>query len=87
MGDIKKLDGFYEISEEEIIYWTQWVTHLLKVNIEPTSALGMAGAYKYINEGNSNKKILILLSGGNADPATYAKIWAKSYLEELPKIR
>ncbi len=84
---IKKLDGFYEISEEEIIYWTQWVTHLLKVNIEPTSALGMAGAHKYINEGNSNKKILILLSGGNADPATYAKIWAKSYLEELPKIR
>ena len=84
---IKKLDGFYEISEEEIIYWTQWITHLLKVNIEPTSALGMAGAYKYINEGNSNKKILIIMSGGNVDPATYVNLWGKSYLEKLPKIR
>lgn len=39
---IKNLSGFYEISEEEIVYWTQWLTHLLKVNLEPTGALGLA---------------------------------------------
>ena len=83
---VKKCDGFYEITEAEIIYWTQWIMHLLKVNIEPTSALGMVGAYKYVSAGNKNKKILIILSGGNIDPKTYMKIWEKSYLDELPKI-
>ncbi len=81
---IKKLNGFYEISEDEIIYWTQWLTHLLKVNVEPTCALGMAGAYKYILEGNAHKKILVIISGGNLDPSTYLKIWATSYLDVLP---
>lgn len=83
---VKKLDGFYEVSEESIIYWTQWLTHLLKVSIEPTGALGMAGVIKWINEGNINKKILVIISGGNIDPSTYIKIWEKSYLTKLPKL-
>ena len=83
---IKKLSGFYEISEEEIIYFTQWMTHLLKINIEPTCALGMAGAYHWIKSGNYNKKILVIVSGGNMDPSTYLKVWKKSYLEKLPII-
>lgn len=78
---IKKLNGFYEISEEDILYWTQWMTHLLKINIEPTSALGMAAASKWIEEGNKNKKILIIVSGGNVDPETYPIIWRKNYLK------
>lgn len=77
---IKKLNGFYEIPEDEIIYWTQWLTHLLKINLEPTSALGMAAAFKWIEEGNKNKKILVILSGGNVDPETHLKIWEKNYL-------
>lgn len=77
---IKKLSGFYEISEEAIIYWTQWLTHLLKVNVEPTSALGMAGACQWIKEGNQHQKILVIISGGNIDPSTYIKIWEKDYL-------
>lgn len=80
---IKKLNSFYEIPEEKIIYWTQWLTHLLKVNIEPTGALGMAGAYEYIiREGNVGQKILVIVSGGNIDPTMYLKIWKKSYLEQ-----
>ncbi len=83
---IRKLDRFYEITEEEIIYWTQWLTHLLKVNVEPSCALGMAGAYKYIKEGNHKKKILIIISGGNIDPETYRKIWENSFLEKMPTL-
>ncbi len=83
---IKKLDGFYEITEEEIVYWTQWLTHLLKISLEPTSALGMAGAYKWIQEGNRQKRILIIVSGANTDPSTYLKIWENNYLENMPKI-
>ncbi|MBI2792942.1 MAG: serine/threonine dehydratase [Gammaproteobacteria bacterium] len=83
---IKMLHGFYEISEEEIIYWTQWLTHLLKINLEPTSALGMAGAFQWIREGNRNKRILIIVSGGNIDASTYMKIWEKNYLEDIPAL-
>lgn len=83
---IKQLNGFYEISEEEIIYWTQWLTHLLKINLEPTCALGMVGAYRYIKEGNIGSKILVIVSGGNIDPTSYSKIWEKSYLDNLPSL-
>ena len=46
VGDItfeysKQLDGFYEIEEEYLVYWTQWLTHLLKCRIEPTCAMPM----------------------------------------------
>jgi threo-3-hydroxy-L-aspartate ammonia-lyase len=82
---IKKLDGFYEISEEQIIYWTQWLTHLLKINLEPTCALAMAGAYQYLREGGVGK-LLVIISGGNIDPLSYQKIWEKSYLDKLPSL-
>ena len=82
---IQKLSGFYEISEEDIVYWTQWLIHLLKVNVEPTSALAMAGAFKWIKQGNTHKKILIILSGGNIDPITHRKIWEKDCLNMVPK--
>lgn len=84
---IKKLNGIYEISEEEIIYWTQWMMNLLKVVVEPTSALGMAAAYKWIQEGNVEKKILVIISGSNIDQATYKKIWEKDYLSEIPSFK
>lgn len=83
---VKRLDGFYEISEEEITYWTQWLMHLLKINLEPSCALGMAGAYQYIKEGHSGSKILVIVSGGNIDPATYLKIWERSFLETIPAV-
>lgn len=81
---IKKLSGFYEITEEQIIYWTQWLTHLLKINVEPTSALGLAGAYQWIKQDNQHKKILIILSGGNIDPTTYLNLWEQDCLSAVP---
>ena len=29
---------FIEVEEEYLVYWTQWLSHLLKSRIEPTSA-------------------------------------------------
>jgi threonine dehydratase len=83
---IKKLNGFYEITEEDIIYWTQMLTNFLKVNVEPTCALGMAGAFQWIKEGNTGKKILVIISGGNIDPSLYLKIWEKSFLDYMPTL-
>ncbi|WP_242134249.1 serine/threonine dehydratase [Aestuariivivens marinum] len=89
VGDItfeylKQLDDFYEISEEAIIYWTQWLTHLLKLRIEPTSALGMAAAFQWLQKQKGKKTILIILSGANVDQATTNKIWQNDCLTREP---
>lgn len=81
---LKKLQGFYEVTEKEIIYWTQWLTHLLKFTIEPTSALAMAAAYQWMMEQSEPQKILVILSGGNVAPETYQAIWRENCLEKIP---
>jgi threonine dehydratase len=81
---LQKLDGFFEIPEEDIIYWTQWLMHLLKITVEPTSAVSMAGAFEWLKTQKTKQRVLVLLSGGNIAPETYQKIWEKSYLENLP---
>jgi phenylalanyl-tRNA synthetase beta chain len=73
-----------EIPENEIIYWTQWLMHLLKITVEPTSAVAMAGAFQWLKTQKIKKKVLVLLSGGNVSPETYQKIWQKNWLEKLP---
>lgn len=77
---LKQLDDFFEIPEDEMIFWTQWLSHLLKVVIEPTSALSMAAANIWLKKQKSKKKILVILSGGNIDFQTYQKIWQKDFL-------
>lgn len=77
---LKQLDDFIEITEEEIIFWTQWLSHLLKVVVEPTSALAMAAAHKWLRKQKSKKQILVLLSGSNMDFQTYQKVWARDFL-------
>lgn len=81
---LKCLDGFFEISEQDIIYWTQWLSHLLKVAVEPTSACAMAGAMQWLKTQKTPQKILIILSGGNISAETYRKIWKEDYLDHFP---
>ncbi|MEZ0261898.1 MAG: serine/threonine dehydratase [Alphaproteobacteria bacterium] len=83
---IQQLDGFYEVSEEDILYWSQWLMHLLKITVEPTSALGMAAAHQWLGEGNKGKRALVILSGANIDSDTYSKIWAQDHLATLPAL-
>ena len=83
---LKKLAGIYEVTEEEILYWTQWLTHLLKISVEPTSAAAMAAAAKWLGTQDERKTVLIILSGGNIAPETYLKIWQQNRLEQLPAL-
>lgn len=83
---LKKLDHFYEVSEISMIYWTQWLTHLLKVQVEPTSALSMEAARVWLAKQTGKRKVMIILSGGNIDQETYLKIRAKDYLSQVPAI-
>ena len=83
---LKRIDGVFEIHEEEIIYWTQWISHLLKTHIEPTSALGMCAAFRWLCHKKERQSVLIILSGGNFDSLTAKKIWAKEWLTLYPSI-
>jgi threo-3-hydroxy-L-aspartate ammonia-lyase len=84
---LKKLDGIFEIKENEIIYWTQWLTHLLKVAVEPTSAMAMEAGRKWLSGQSSKKRILVVLSGGNIGQETFLKIWSRDHLSVLPSIK
>ncbi len=89
VGDItfeflKKLDEFYEVEEEKIIYWTQWLNHLLKIQIEPTCAMTMDAAFRWLKKQSQKKEILIIISGGNVDDITRMKIWKQNHLNITP---
>ncbi len=71
---LKKLDEFHLASEESILYWTSWLIQMMKITCEPSAAIAMCGAQSWVESGNSNKNILILISGGNIDNDFYQKL-------------
>ncbi|GGZ24395.1 serine/threonine dehydratase [Asticcacaulis endophyticus] len=81
---LKQTAGVLEVSEDDIIYWTQWLTHLLKLTIEPTSAGCMAGVVAYLRAQTTPQTVLVILSGGNVAPETQAQIWAEDRLGTVP---
>lgn len=64
---LKKLNDILEISEEEIIFWQKEFLRATNILIEPTSALAVAGAAKYVKENkiSADSKLLVIISGGN----------------------
>jgi threonine dehydratase len=81
---LKQLNGFYEISETDIMYWTQWLSNLLKTTVEPTSAVAMAAAHTWLQSQAEKQRVLVILSGGNIAPKTHQTVWKNNYLEILP---
>ncbi|MUH35704.1 threonine/serine dehydratase [Zobellia amurskyensis] len=89
VGDItfeylKRLDGMYEVEESKLIYWTQWLTHLLKLHVEPTSAMAMEGVVQWLRNSTSKKRVMVILSGGNIDHTNKLKIWNTNHLDTRP---
>lgn len=91
VGDItfeylKQLNGFYEVTEEKIVYWTQWLTHLLKCRLEPTCAMPMQAVAAWLKAQNTKQRVLVIISGGNMDQPTTQKIWKNDFLTQRPAI-
>lgn len=91
VGDItfeylKRLDGFYEVAEEQIVYWTQWLTHLLKCRLEPTCAMPMGAVVEWLKTQPRKQRVLVVVSGGNMDQRTTEKIWEMDKLSKPPII-
>ncbi|MEP1447891.1 MAG: serine/threonine dehydratase [Paraglaciecola sp.] len=83
---LQSLDGFYEIDEEKIAYWTQWLQHLLKVHVEPTSAMSMGAVIEWLKSQSEPQKVLVVLSGGNIDQQKMSQIWNDDHLLNVPSM-
>jgi threonine dehydratase len=83
---LQALDGFYEVDETHIAYWTQWLQHLLKIHVEPTCAMSMGGVVEWLKSQTSEQKVLVMLSGGNIDQQKMLKIWQNDHLQQIPNL-
>lgn len=78
---LKQCDGIFEIEERAIVQWTQVLTHLLKLQIEPTAALGMTAALEWIKNQNEKMRVLVILSGGNMDNEKRLSVWKEDFFD------
>jgi threonine dehydratase len=83
---LQALDKFYEVDETQIAYWTQWLQHLLKIHVEPTCAMSMGGVVEWLKLHSCEKKVLLMLSGGNIDQQKMLKIWQDDHLQQVPSL-
>ncbi len=83
---LQSLDDLLEISEQDMLFWTQWLSHLLKHTVEPTSALAMAGLVQWLRTQKHKKTALVILSGGNIDRDTHRAIWQQDWLSQTPSL-
>ncbi|TDR22640.1 serine/threonine dehydratase [Marinicella litoralis] len=83
---IKHLDDFYTVAETPMAYWTQWLQHLLKLHVEPTSAMTMDAVCQWLRKQTSKQKVLVIISGGNIDVEMMQKIWQVDYLCNTPAL-
>lgn len=81
---VKRLNGIYEITEREIEYWTLWLREITKSECEPTSALSMASAYRWLENQKKKKSVLVIITGSNINKDVYQDLEGKSYLEITP---
>lgn len=83
---LQQLDALHEVSEQHIAYWTQWLQHLLKLHLEPTSAMTMQAVVEWLRTVPRGQKVVVLLSGGNIDQQKMSLIWSTDYLAQLPSL-
>ena len=74
---LRQLRDIMEVSEEEILAWTRRIALQLKITAEPTSCVAAAAAARWL-AAHPGKTALVLLSGGNMDPAVHRLIWQES---------
>jgi threonine dehydratase len=71
------------VSEEEVVYAMAYAARHLRLVVEPGGAVALA-ALLAGKAGKVSERTVIVLSGGNVDPVTYAAILAAQAAEALP---
>ena len=83
---LQQLDDLIAVTEEDIVYWTQWLHHLLKIHVEPTCAMSMTAVCQWLKRQTRPQTVLVLLSGGNISAKTLQHIWQTDRLTIEPSL-
>jgi threonine dehydratase len=75
---IRRADGILRVDEAEMLRWACVLQQELRLLVEPTSALAMAAAERWLATQATPQRVLVVLSGANLDPATQRRIWAEA---------
>ncbi|MFN2501236.1 MAG: pyridoxal-phosphate dependent enzyme, partial [Pyrinomonadaceae bacterium] len=69
----ESVSGIIEVTEDKILQAVKLYFHLVNLKCEPTGALSL-GAVLMNPKEFEDKKVCLIVSGGNVDPANYASI-------------
>lgn len=72
------VDDMLTVTDDELRSAMRFCFERMKIVAEPTGVLGLAGLIRSVREGRLQgaRRIGVVLSGGNADPALFSKILA-----------
>ena len=74
--NLKNLEGGISVSDEEVKKTVIFLSEHLKIVVEPGGAVAVAALLnKKINV--KNKKIVVMISGGNIDLDLFSSLWVK----------
>ena len=62
----KNVDGIFTVTDEQLIEEMKFCAERMKLIIEPTGCLGLAGA-QHCGIDIKGKKVGVIISGGNVD--------------------
>ena len=83
---IQQVEHFVLATETQMLYWTQWLQHLLKLQIEPTCAMTMVGVLSWLQQQSVSKTVCVIISGGNIDNDKRQLLHQVDYLEQQPSL-
>lgn len=74
----KNVDSIVTVSDDELIQCMKFLGERMKMVVEPTGCLGLAGLKKLVKEGTikANSRVGVIISGGNVDMKRYCDLIA-----------
>ena len=72
----QRVDDMITVSEEEIFAAVRYLARNAKLVVEPSGAVAFAALLAGKVPGAANRKVAIVLTGGNVEPAMFAEILA-----------
>lgn len=71
------LDGVVAVSDSELVAAMRFAFERVKLVVEPGGAAALAALLARRVEGTAGMRVGVILSGGNVDPATFARLMAE----------
>lgn len=68
------VDEMLTVSDAELARWTLWCMERLRIVVEPTGVLGLAGLARRAGEGLAGDRVGVVLTGGNLDLSAIASL-------------